>query len=102
LPPQDSGLVPLAGAAAGLLDRPAEALAEEAADVVGVVANVEVPADEFGDAGGGPEAVRPAVGLSPAGEQDFQAAELAAAQVRRPVRVGPGGQGGVPAAGGRR
>ena len=93
LPAGDLVLIALAGLAARLLRRPAQALAEKAADVIGMEADTEVTADQLGHAGGGPEPVGPTVGVGALLEQGSQAAELVVVQAWRRAALGLGGEG---------
>ena len=79
-PPLDLLVVALAGMPTGLLAGPAEALGEEAEDVVGVVDATEVTGDQRRHAGGRPQLVRPAVRLRPLGQQQFEPAEVGVGQ----------------------
>src|SRR5262249_37289973 len=91
-PAGDLVLVALAGLALRFLAGPAQARAEEAADVIGIVGDAEMPADQLSDAGGGPEVVRPAVGLGPLFQQAFHRSELAVGEAWRRAGVRPGRQ----------
>src|SRR5581483_8807540 len=73
---------PLPGPAAGLLAGPPEPPLEDLADVLGVVVEVELPLDQPGDAGGGPEFVVPAVGLRTLRQQARQRPEVGVGQAR--------------------
>lgn len=64
------------GPLAGLLAGPPEPPLEDLAIVLGVISDIELPLDSAGDAGGGPEGVRPAVGLGPLEEELFEAGEV--------------------------
>src|SRR5262249_56561809 len=58
-PAGDLIVVARAGPALWLLAGPAQARAEEAADVIGVVGDAEVPADQLADPGRGPDLACP-------------------------------------------
>lgn len=90
-PPGDRLLVALAGWAARLLGRPVQAGAEEPADVIGVLGDAEVAADQFGDAGGGPQAVRPPVSVGQRPQPGAEAPVGRRGQLGR--RVSPGLRG---------
>src|SRR5205085_10333289 len=64
-------IVALAGAPLRLLTGPAQAVAEDFADVLGVKRDLEVPLDQAGHAVGGPQVGGPPVGGSPFSQQDF-------------------------------
>ena len=61
----DGHLVPLPGPPLRLLAGPAQPPLEDLADVLGVEGDAEVPLDQLGDPGGGPQLGPPAVGLGP-------------------------------------
>jgi hypothetical protein len=92
LPAADGVFVAFTGAAFGFLRSPGESLAEEPPDVVVMEAAFEVLRDDVCDAGGGPEVVGPAVGARPFHEKLFEPLELGVGEVRRPVRMGLGGE----------
>jgi hypothetical protein len=61
LPAAYALLVPLLGLGLGLLASPAQAAFEDLADMLGVIGDAELAADDFGDPGGGPQVGGPAV-----------------------------------------
>jgi hypothetical protein len=80
----DGDLVALAGPLLWLLAGPAQLPLEDLADVLGVEAHLEVPLDQVGDPGGGPQLGAPAVGHGPLQEQLLKplAVRLGEARVR--------------------
>ena len=94
LPAQDGVLVAFARLPARLLRGPTQPLPQAAADMIVVVANAEVPKDDFADAGRCPQLVGPAVGDRAACQNPFQLPQLANRQPGRPMRLRAGGQPG--------
>ena len=93
LPPAlDLLVVALGGPVLGLLGASVEALFEDLADVLGVVGEAEVAADDRGDALGRPQLGGPAVGAGAVQQQVFEVLQLVVAQARGRARVGLGGQ----------
>src|SRR5262249_50948787 len=88
----DRRLVPLPGPALGLLAGPLQPPLEHLADVLGVEADVEVPLDQFGGPGGGPQCGPPAVGLGALQEPSFQFPELLGGEPGLGADMGLGGQ----------
>lgn len=80
-----SVLVALRGAALGLLMAPAH-LAQEPADVVAVVTDVELALDDFGDAGRGPKVGAVARGNRSLQEDLLEGALLLLCELGRPAR----------------
>jgi len=62
-PPRHLLVVPLPGLPPGLLAAPVQPPLEDLADVLGVVADAELPLDQAGHPGGGPQFVVPPVVL---------------------------------------
>jgi hypothetical protein len=87
-PRGDRGLVALEGAAFRLLHGPVERV-EQPAYVVGVVPNPEVPLEDLGDPGRGPEVRAVPVGEGSLAEESEEPPPLARGQLRRPARGGP-------------
>jgi hypothetical protein len=80
LPPLNLLVVALPGASLRLVAGPVQSAAEQAADVVGVVLDAEVLADEKRDAGGGPQFIGEAVGGCPLLQECFQCLQLGVSQ----------------------
>src|SRR5262249_7914019 len=91
-PQPDAGFIALAGPPPGFLRRPAQAVAEKAADVVVVKGDAEMALDKVDDAGPGPQLVGPAVGLSTLAEQVLEIEMLFVRQTRRGAGVRLGSQ----------
>jgi hypothetical protein len=88
LPQGNGGLVALEGAALGLLHGPVERV-EEAAHVICMVLDAEVPRDDLGDPGRGPEVRAVPVGEGPLEQEPDEPPSLARGQLRRPPRGDP-------------
>jgi hypothetical protein len=86
-PTGDGFLISFAGAALGFLRRPAESLAEEAADMIVVKSNAEMVLDQLGDARRGPQGIGPAVRHRTLLQQGFQLAELLIGHLPGPMRM---------------
>lgn len=104
-PPPDGVLVPLDGPPDRLLRSPTQVL-EEPADVTLVIADAELPLDDLGDAGAGPDLAAEPVRLRPVPEEFGDQPPLLGGEPRRgprcgasPERLGAVGPGvGQPAA----
>jgi hypothetical protein len=86
-PPRHLLVVTLAGPLAGLLRGPAQAAAQDLANVLGVVAAAEVALNQAGDAGGGPQLVVPAVRLGTQQQQFFEVPQLAVGEAGLGTRL---------------
>ena len=82
-PAQDGLVVVAAGTVLRLLTASVEAAFEDLADVFGVIGDTEVPLDQDGDAGGGPQFGGPAVVAGALPKQLFQAGQQGVGQPRR-------------------
>jgi hypothetical protein len=85
LPPSDCIFVALECAPLGLLVAPSQ-LMEKAANVVGVIADAKLPADQFGDSRAGPEIGRVALRHGTVLQVFDQSLELLVRELRWPAR----------------
>ena len=82
-PPMGDRLpVALLGLLLRLLAAPVQPPPDDLADVLGVVLDAEVAADQFGDPAGAPEVVVPAVGLGPLQQQGLKLSQLLGGESR--------------------
>lgn len=84
------GVVAFAGSATRLLRRPVESFAEDAADVIVMERDAEVPLNEDGDASAGPQLGGPAVGFGSLQEELGEAFVLRGRQACGRSRMGLG------------
>src|SRR5262249_42152210 len=79
-PPRHLLVVTFPGLRHRLLVSPPEPPLQDLANVLGVVAGVEVPLDQPGHPGGGPQLVVPPVGLGPLRQQALQSPKVGVGQ----------------------
>jgi hypothetical protein len=91
-PALDLLVVALFGRGLGSLSASVESALEQLTDVLGVEGDVEVAADQFGDALDGPQGVGPAMRLRPLAQQRIELGELRIGQARCGAGMRLGGQ----------
>ena len=88
----DGDLVPLLGLLLRLLAGPPQPPLEHLADVLGVEADLEMPLDQLGGPGGGPQLGPKAVGFGALQQQSFESPQLLGGEPGLGAGVGPGGE----------